>query len=165
MNANSLVHLNAALNFTAAVLLVVGYVLIKQRREVAHQRAMLAAFFVSAAFLASYLLYHYQVGSVIFTHSGPARFVYFSLLLSHVLLAFTVVPLALTTIYCGLKSFGWWLPNSLLADEMSAYLLQYRLRHRRIAWWTFPIWLYVSVTGVIVYVMLYHLYPPVENGL
>lgn len=165
MNAHSLVHLNAALNFTAAVLLVVGYVLIKQRREAAHQSAMLAAFFVSAAFLVSYLIYHYQVGSVKFTHSGPAKFVYFPLLLSHVLLAFTVVPLALATIYFGLKSFGWWLPQNLAAEELPAYLMRNRVRHRRVAWWTFPIWLYVSITGVIVYVMLYHLYPPVANGL
>ena len=165
MNAHSLVHLNAALNFTAAVLLVVGYVLIKQRREVAHQRVMLAAFFVSAAFLASYLIYHYQVGSVEFTHPGPVRYVYYPLLLTHVLLAFTVVPLSLTTIYFGLKSFGWWLSQGMGAEEIPAYLLKYRLRHRTIARWTFPIWLYVSVTGVVVYVMLYHLFPPAKLGL
>lgn len=163
--AHWLVHLNAALNGTAAVLLVVGYVLIKQRREVAHKRVMLAAFAVSALFLVSYLIYHYQVGSVKFTHPGPARYVYYPILLSHVLLAFAVVPLALITIYHGLKSFGWRLPREIAADDVSTYLMRYRVRHRRIALWTFPIWLYVSVTGVIVYVMLYHLWPPAVGAL
>ena len=157
-----LVHLNAGFNATSALLLMVGYALITQRREVAHARVMLSAFAVSAAFLVSYLVYHYQVGSVRFTHTGPARYVYFPILLSHVLLAFTVVPLALVTIYNGLKSFGWWLPHSIAAEAVPEYLLRWRTRHRRIARITFPIWLYVSVTGVVVYAMLYHLFPPVQ---
>lgn len=165
MEPHWLVHLNATLNATAAMLLVVGYVLIKRRREVAHMWTMLAAFGVSAAFLVSYLVYHYQVGSVKFTHSGPARYVYYPLLLTHVILAFTVVPLSVTTIYYGLKSFGWRFPPDMASEDVSAKLLRYRQLHRRIAWWTFPIWLYVSITGVIVYAMLYHLYPPAAPGL
>lgn len=163
--AHLLVHLNAALNGSAAVLLMIGYALIKQRREVAHQRVMLAAFAVSAAFLVSYLVYHYQVGSVKFTHPGPARYVYYPILLTHVLLAFTVVPLALATIYYGFKSCGWRLPPHVTTEQVPQLLLRYRARHRRIARITFPIWLYVSVTGVVVYAMLYHLFPPVGLGL
>jgi uncharacterized membrane protein YozB (DUF420 family) len=99
---------------------------------------MLAAASTSAVFLASYLLYHYRVGSVRFAGAGAARTVYFSILGTHTVLAMAVLPLVLRTLYLGLKR----------RDD----------RHRRIARWTFPIWLYVSITGVVVYVMLYHLY-------
>lgn len=131
---------NATLNGLAAVLLVAGWLLIKARRERAHKNAMLAAFGVSVAFLVCYLVYHYQVGSVKFVGPSGVRTVYLAILLTHVVLAATVPFLAGITIYLG------------LADR--------RLRHRQLARWTFPIWLYVSITGVVIYVMLYHLYPP-----
>jgi uncharacterized membrane protein YozB (DUF420 family) len=133
---------NASLNAFATVLLVVGYVLIKQRRETAHKWTMIAAFGVSIVFLACYLVYHFQVGSVKFTYPGPVRYVYYTILLTHVLLAATVPVLALVTIWTGLR------------DRRAA--------HRRWAWWTWPIWLYVSITGVVIYVMLYHLWPSAE---
>lgn len=131
---------NASLNALATVLLVVGWLLIKARRERAHKVTMLTAFGVSCAFLACYLVYHYQVGSVRFGGTGAARTVYLSILASHVVLAASVPFLAGITIYLG------------LADRRSG--------HRRLARWTFPIWLYVSVTGVVIYVMLYQLYAP-----
>lgn len=141
---------DATLNAIAAALLVIGYVLIKRRREVAHKRVMLSAFAVSSVFLACYLTYH--IGGrlagrseIRFTEPPPIRYIYFSILISHVLLAFTVPVLAIATIWLGLK------------DRRAA--------HRRLAWWTFPIWLYVSVTGVIIYLMLYHLYPPSSLSL
>ncbi len=139
---------NAVLNTTATLLLVAGWVLIKRRREQAHKWVMLTAFVVSCLFLACYLAYHFDLKSrtgasgVPFGGGPPISYAYYSMLLTHVLLAATVPFLALTTIYFGLK------------DR--------RERHRRIARWTFPIWLYVSVTGVVIYVMLYHLYPPAK---
>ena len=142
--ASILPTVNAALNALAGALLVVGYVLIKRRREVAHKWTMLAAFATSAVFLACYLWYHYGVGHVKFEGPAVAKTIYLTILLTHVLLALTVPPLAIATIYLGLK------------DR--------RAVHRRVARWTFPIWLYVSVTGVVVYVMLYHLYPPAAAG-
>lgn len=134
---------NAALNSLSTVLLVVGWLLIKARRERAHKIAMLSAFGVSCAFLACYLVYHYHVGSVRFTGPSPVRTVYLIILATHVVLAAAVPFLAGITIYLG------------LADR--------RRRHRQLARWTFPIWLYVSVTGVVIYVMLYHLYPPTRQ--
>lgn len=131
---------NASLNALATVLLLSGYVLIKQRRETAHKRVMLSAFGVSAVFLVCYLVYHYAAGHVRFTGPSPVRELYLGLLLSHILLAVTVPVLAIATIYLG------------LSDRRAA--------HRRLARWTFPIWLYVSITGVVIYVMLYHLYTP-----
>jgi uncharacterized membrane protein YozB (DUF420 family) len=130
---------NAALNALAAVLLVCGWRLIKLRRERAHKIVMLSAFGVSAVFLACYLVYHARVGSVPFTGPPAVRAVYLVILVSHIVLAAMVPFLALITIYLG------------LADR--------RARHRQIARWTLPIWLYVSITGVMVYAMLYHLYP------
>jgi uncharacterized membrane protein YozB (DUF420 family) len=128
--------LNATLNATAAVLLTIGWILIKRGRRDAHRKVMLAAFCTSAVFLVSYLVYHAQVGSVRFTKPGPIRAVYFSILLTHTILAAAIVPLVLITLSRGLSA-------------------KYD-RHRRIARWTMPLWLYVSVTGVIVYLMLYH---------
>jgi len=128
---------NAALNSLSAVLLVAGYYFITIRKVNAHRACMLAAFASSTVFLVSYLIYHYQVGSVPFRGQGWTRTVYFAILLSHTILATVVVPLALITLIRALK---------LKFDS-----------HRRIARWTFPIWLYVSVTGVIVYAMLYRL--------
>ena len=142
---NALPHVNASLNALATVLLVVGFVLIKRRQETAHKWTMLACFAVSVVFLLSYLTYHFHAGSVKFPTDESyvptaIRYSYYAILLTHVVLAATVPFLAIATIYLG------------LADK--------RLAHRRLAKWTFPIWLYVSVTGVIVYLMLYQIYPP-----
>jgi uncharacterized membrane protein YozB (DUF420 family) len=128
---------NAALNSLSAILLVGGYLFIKSRNIKAHKACMLSAFASSMLFLASYLVYHYQVGSVPFKGQGGIRLVYFTILLTHTILATTVVPLALVTLFRAFK------------ERFDA--------HRRIARWTFPIWLYVSVTGVIVYWMLYRM--------
>ncbi|MEX0679004.1 MAG: DUF420 domain-containing protein [Pirellulales bacterium] len=130
---------NATLNALATVLLVCGWTLIKTRRERAHKVVMLAAFAVSTAFLVCYLIYHYHKLHVAFTGPAAVRTVYLAILTSHVALAATVPFLASITIYLG------------LADR--------RKKHRQLARWTFPIWLYVSVTGVVIYVMLYQLYP------
>ncbi len=130
--------INATLNFTAAVLLVWAYVLIRRKRVAQHRKVMLTAFCVSCAFLICYLIYHAQVGSVRFKGVGGIRPVYFTILISHTILAATVPFLAVITLRRGLTA------------RFDA--------HRRIARWTLPIWLYVSVTGVVVYVMLYHLY-------
>lgn len=134
-----LATVNAALNATATLLLIAGWLLIKGRREAAHKWVMLSAFGVSCIFLACYVAYHLQVGSVKFGGAGAVRGVYLAILISHIILAATVPVLAIITIYFGLR------------DRRTA--------HRRIARWTFPIWLYVSVTGVVIYWMLYHLYP------
>ena len=135
-------HVNASLNGIATILLVVGYVLIRQRREVAHRRAMLSCFGVSVLFLVSYLVYHAFAGSKRFPDYPPevVRVGYLAILFSHIVLAALVPFLALITIVLGLR------------DRRTA--------HRKFARWTFPIWLYVSITGVIVYFMLYQLYPP-----
>ena len=135
MSAADLPHLNATLNAIAAVLLVRGYFLIRARRIDAHRRTMIAAFATSALFLVSYVTYHAQIGSKPFPGTGLVRTVYFAILIPHVVLAAAVLPLALVTLRRGLKR-----------DDR---------RHRRIARWTLPIWLFVSVTGVVVYAMLY----------
>jgi uncharacterized membrane protein YozB (DUF420 family) len=125
---------NASLNALSAVLLVCGYVLIRTGRINQHRRCMIAAFTTSSLFLVCYIVYHAQVGSVPFRRQGFVRPLYFSILITHVTLAASVLPLALVTLMRGLKA-------------------RYP-QHRRIARWTFPIWLYVSVTGVLVYVLL-----------
>lgn len=135
---------NASLNGLCTVLLLVGYTLIRQKKVAAHRAVMIAAFVVSAMFLVSYLTYHYTAGHTKFTHEGPVRTFYYVLLGSHVFLAVVTVPLVLVTLYRGLKS-------------------KFE-KHRRIARWTFPIWLYVSVTGVLVYFMLYQWFPPLSAG-
>ena len=127
--------LNAALNTLSAVLLFTGYLYIRGKNGSAHRVCMLSAFVSSILFLISYLIYHYHVGSVPFKGQGWVRPVYFTILLTHTILAVTVVPLALITL------------NRALRERFDA--------HRRIARWTLPIWLYVSVTGVVVYLMLY----------
>jgi len=129
--------INAILNATAAVLLVWGYVLIRRKRVQQHRKVMITAFFVSGAFLVCYLVYHLQVGSVRFPKQGVIRTVYMSILTTHTTLAAAVPVLAILTLRRG------------LAGRLNA--------HRRLARWTLPIWLYVSVTGVVVYLMLYHL--------
>jgi protein SCO1/2/putative membrane protein len=135
MDVHSLPAVNASLNGTAAVLLTTGYTFIRSGRVRAHKRVMLTAFGVSTAFLICYLIYHSQVGSVHYPKTGAIRVVYYSILVSHTLLAATVPVLAIIT-----------LRRALRGDFQ---------RHRKIARWTLPIWLYVSVTGVVVYLMLY----------
>jgi uncharacterized membrane protein YozB (DUF420 family) len=137
VSVSDLPALNATLNATSAVLLVTAWILIKRGRGIAHRNVMLAAVCTSLLFLVSYLTYHAQVGSVRFTKQGPIRLVYFSILLTHTVLAAVIVPMVMVTLWRGLAA-------------------KYD-RHRRIARWTLPIWLYVSVTGVIVYVMLYRM--------
>jgi putative membrane protein len=158
--AHLLVHINASLNSLATVLLLVGLYLIKHGRIEAHKRTMLTAFAVSIAFLACYLWYHYQVGRVEFTHPGLVWYVYRAILLSHVVLAMTVPFLAMRQIYLGFRALGCCAPEVHQAEQLSA-AAAYREKHIRLARVTFPIWLYVSVTGVVVYVMVYHLWPPV----
>ena len=135
MTVQDLPALNACLNALSGVLLLIGYVFIRTRRIHQHRLCMIAAFATSAAFLVSYLTYHAQVGSVRFTREGIVRPIYFTILMTHVILAAAVLPLAIVTLSRGLKS------------RFS--------KHRAIARWTLPIWLYVSVTGVLVYVLLY----------
>ena len=137
VDVSALPKLNAFLNGASAVLLVVGYAFIRRRRIAAHLTCMLSAFALSTLFLISYVVYHFHAGSRPFTGPGWTRPVYFSLLLTHIVLAAAIVPLALTTIWRALSGrFD---------------------RHMRIARWTLPIWLYVSVTGVVIYWMLYRL--------
>ena len=138
MEIADLPALNASLNALASVFLVIGYVLIRSGRRDAHKRCMLMALSTSALFLISYVIYHANAGSVPFPGTGAIRVVYFAVLIPHVILAATILPLALVTATRGLRG-------------------DYA-RHVRIARWTLPLWLYVSVTGVIVYLMLYQLY-------
>jgi uncharacterized membrane protein YozB (DUF420 family) len=138
MTVADLPALNATLNAIAATLLIIGYVKIRQGRMQTHRRFMLAAFATSALFLISYVIYHANVGSRPFPGQGPIRLLYFVILISHVILAAAILPLALITLTYGLRA-------------------RFE-RHVPIARWTLPIWVYVSVTGVIVYLMLYQLY-------
>jgi uncharacterized membrane protein YozB (DUF420 family) len=158
--AHPIVHVNASLNALSTVLLIAGLVLIKLGKVDAHKWTMLSAFGVSSVFLVCYLWYHFQVGSVRFTHPGAVRYIYLAILASHVLLAITVPFLAIRQIYLGYRALGC-CDGSLPQPEKMALLSFYREKHVRLARWTFPIWLYVSVTGVVVYVMLYHLWPAV----
>ena len=132
-------HLNACLNGTSAILLFTGYRFIRSRNVIAHRACQIAALVVSLLFLASYLTYHYNHGSTRFLGTGLVRPIYFTILTSHTILAIVIVPLVVLTFYRAFRGDF--------------------LRHRRIARITLPLWLYVSVTGVIVYLMLYHLYP------
>lgn len=137
MGIADLPALNAALNATSAAFLVTGYALIRRGRVRQHRRAMIAAFVTSTLFLTSYVIYHAHAGSKPFPGHGPLRTVYFLILITHIALAAVVPPLALVALTLGLRArFD---------------------RHRAVARWTLPIWLYVSVTGVIVYLMLYQL--------
>ena len=132
-------HLNAVLNSTSALLLVSGYRFIRLGRIQAHRNCQLAALSTSVLFLVSYLTYHFYHGATRFPGQGLVRPFYFVLLISHTILAVVIVPLIMITLYRAARGDF--------------------VRHRRIASWTLPLWLYVSVTGVIVYLMLYHLYP------
>jgi uncharacterized membrane protein YozB (DUF420 family) len=153
--AHPLVHLNAGLNGLATLLLAIGLVRIKRGQETAHGTTMVAAFGVSAAFLVSYLTYHSIAGSVPFTHSGPVRYVYFAVLISHIALAATVPFLALAAMLFGAKALGWRAATTLAPAERA----RFRAKHVRLVRWAYPIWMYVSVTGVLVYAMLYHIWP------
>lgn len=135
MHVSDLPALNATLNGVAAVLLVAGWACIRTGRRRAHRAAMVAALVTSAAFLASYVIYHANAGSKPYQGTGPLRAVYFTILITHVVLAAAIVPLVLVTVIRALRG---------------------RFEtHRRVARWTLPLWLYVSVTGVAIYVMLY----------
>lgn len=130
--------LNATLNGTATIFLVCGYLCIRRGKRELHKKCMLGALTASALFLVSYVIYHANAGSRPFEGEGGIRLLYFAILITHVVLAAAILPLALVTTARGLRSqFG---------------------RHVRIARWTFPIWLYVSVTGVVIYLMLYQLF-------
>lgn len=136
MDVSALPTLNAVLNTTSATLLACGYAMIRRRRIALHRACMLAAFASSLLFLASYTVYHAQAGSHPFPGHGLVRPIYFAILISHVTLAAAILPLSIVTLTRALRA-------------------QYP-RHKRMARWTLPIWLYVSVTGVVIYVMLYH---------
>jgi uncharacterized membrane protein YozB (DUF420 family) len=138
MQMADLPALNATLNATSACLLLAGYVFMRRGRIAAHRACMISAFVTSCLFLISYLVYHAHVGSKPFPGHGSIRIVYFAILISHILLAAIIVPLALVTLRRGLRM-----------DVV---------RHRRVARWTWPIWMYVSVTGVVIYLMLYRMY-------
>lgn len=132
-------HLNACLNSTSAILLLTGYTFIRSRNVAAHRACQIAALAVSLVFLTSYLIYHFNHGATKFQGTGVVRLIYFAILLSHTILAIVIVPLVVLTFYRAFrKDFT---------------------RHRRIARITLPLWLYVCVTGVIVYLMLYQIYP------
>lgn len=131
--------LNAMLNATSGILLTIGYVFIRRHNIQAHRACMIAALTSSSLFLISYLYYHYHAGATRFAGTGAARVIYFTILITHTILAAVIVPFVIVTVTRALRGkFD---------------------RHRRIARWTLPMWLYVSVTGVIVYLMLYHIYP------
>lgn len=138
MTISDLPALNATLNATAATLLVIGYILIRRGRVQQHRLVMLAAFTVSTLFLMSYVIYHANIGSRPFPGTGSIRTFYLTILFTHIVLAIVIVPMVLIT--------------------LSRALRERFDRHAAIARWTLPIWLYVSVTGVIVYVMLYRMY-------
>ena len=135
MTVHDLPAVNASLNALSGTLLVAGYTLMRLKRIELHRTFMIAAFAASSLFLICYVIYHAQVGSVPFPRQGFVRPLYFTILITHVVLAASVPPLAIITLTRGLKG-------------------RYP-QHRRIARWTFPIWLYVSITGVLVYVLLY----------
>lgn len=137
MNAPLLPTINACLNGASAVLLTSGYSLIRRKQIQTHRKVMITAFVTSCLFLVCYLIYHAQVGSVPFAHPGPIRTVYLTILATHTVLAAAVPVLAIITLRRALKG-------------------KFE-RHRAIARWTLPIWLYVNITGVVVYVMLYHM--------
>lgn len=126
--------LNAALNSVSAVLITAGYIAIRKKKYIRHMKLMLTAFITSSLFLISYLIYHHYVGSVPFTGEGMVRYIYFTILISHIILSAFVVPLVLTSYYFA------------FSGKFNT--------HRKVSKWTLPIWLYVSVTGVVIFFML-----------
>jgi len=141
LTPNDLPTLNAVLNSLSAAFLITGFVYIKKNRRDAHKKSMLTAFTISALFLISYVIYHYTAGATTFTAEGWIRPVYFAILISHTILAIVILPPIFILLYRAWK--------------------QQYARHAKLARWTFPAWLYVSVTGVIIYLILYHWFPPV----
>jgi uncharacterized membrane protein YozB (DUF420 family) len=139
LDIQNLPTLNALLNATSATLLIAGYIFIRRRNIAAHRACMLGAVIASAAFFVSYAIYHAHAGTTKFAGTGWVRPVYFAILISHTLLAAVIVPMVLVTLVRALRSDF--------------------TRHRAIARWTLPLWLYVSVTGVLIYLMLYHWFP------
>jgi len=141
MSINFLPTLNAILNATSGILITIGFIFIRSKRIAAHRACMIGAVISSSLFLISYLVYHvgFKAGVTRFTGTGWVRPVYYGILISHTILAITIVPFVAVTLTRALRG---------------RFIL-----HRRIARWTFPMWLYVSVTGVIVYLMLYQFYP------
>lgn len=139
MSISSLPPINASLNALSGIFLAGGFFFIRRKNIPAHRKCMLSAFATSTVFLTCYLIYHFSAGTTRFAGRGWVRPVYFGLLISHILLAIAILPLAIITL------------NRALRERFDS--------HRRIARWTWPIWMYVSVTGVLVYLMLYHLYP------
>ena len=138
MQYSDLPTVNALLNTTSAILLTLGYVSIRRGRKEAHRRCMVAAFSTSIAFLVSYLVYHANAGRIVFRDPQWFRPIYLTILLTHTVLAALIVPMALVTLYAAIRRrFDF---------------------HRRVARWTWPTWMYVSVTGVLIYFLLYHLY-------
>jgi putative membrane protein len=137
MTIADLPALNATLNFVATLFLIAGYAFIRNGDRIRHRACMIGALLMSAAFLTSYLVYHYHAGSVPFEGQGPIRAVYFTILITHIILAAVILPLVLVTVRLAVTArFA---------------------SHRRLARWTWPIWMYVSVTGVVIYLMLYQM--------
>ena len=136
---SALPHFNALLNFSSFILLLIGYFFIRRKNIIAHRNCQIAALSVSVLFLISYLTYHSQHGATRFQGQGIARPIYFTILTTHTILAVVIVPFVIITVRRAKRGDF--------------------LRHRSIARWTLPMWLYVSITGVLVYLMLYHLYP------
>jgi uncharacterized membrane protein YozB (DUF420 family) len=139
MTISDLPLLNACLNFTSALLLSTGYIQIRRQRQIAHRNCMIGAFITSSLFLASYLYYHYHARSTHFVNPPWFRPIYLTILLTHTVLAVVIVPMIFITFFRALKQR--WDP------------------HKKIARWTWPIWMYVSVTGVIIYLILYQIFP------
>lgn len=132
-------HIQAVLNLTTTCLVGVAYIHIRQKERVMHRNYMVAALLVSSVFMISYLTYHYHVGYVPFVGEGAIRPIYFTILVSHIILAAIIIPLLLTTVILAIRA-------------------SYKL-HRRWALWTLPIWIYVSISGIVVYLMAFHIYP------
>mgnify|MGYP001586215388 FL=1 len=139
MSLSDLPAINACLNTLSTVFLSAGYFFIRRKNQIAHRNCMLAAFFTSAVFLACYLIYHYNAGRTVFQDPAWFRPIYLALLLTHTVLAVVIVPLILYTLHLARK------------ERFET--------HRRVARWTWPLWLYVSVTGVIIYLLLYQIFP------
>lgn len=140
IEVNSLPHINACFNALSSLLLIIGFIFIKKGNVTAHKKCMLSALFCSSLFLVGYLTYHYFHGTTRFTAEGVVRTVYFSILISHTLLSMLIVPLIGLLLWFAFK--------------------QKFHSHKRLAKWTFPMWLYVSISGLLVYFFLYHWYPP-----
>ena len=139
MTLSDLPALNAALNTLSTIFLTCGYIFIRQQRQVAHRNCMIGAVISSALFLTCYLIYHYNAGRTVFRDPAWFRPIYLAILLTHTILAVVIVPMVLTTLYhAARRQFD---------------------RHKKIARWTWPIWMYVSITGVIIYFLLYHIFP------